>query len=230
MFNTQNTKDFITFINRYELQDSLEFIAHALQIVDSINNSFSLDEVKEITKLKSNYNSELNQVILSFLKELDLLIFSNNRYSIKTFEFNKFFEFLNLYYSLGLPSPTENKSNLLWNLEYDFKNKLPIDLRNEFSDLTSHLKNSIAIAQNSIVFCAPYFSILGIKVLESSLNAALLKRPNLKILFIIESEASELNKSFINELYNIIPRQNFKIYTSYESIKETLIFHSKFLM
>lgn len=87
------------------------------------------------------------------------------------------------YIELNERLTEKEKSKLLWNIDYEFRNKLPQTLRTEFKDLISFFKNIISIVQNKVIFCASYSSITGIEVLEGPIQAALRNNPKFNFLF-----------------------------------------------
>jgi len=229
MFNKEALLSFIKYIERYDLVDQIPFIFDSIRLTASLKNEFSLADYNQVAALNINIPKELNITTLNLFNELQVLNLKH-KYSLDTVKIELLLNFINIYFDTELSKQNQTLNNLLWNLNFQFKNQLSYELRTGFSDLTSHLKNIISIAQKRIIFCAPYFSITGLEILLPSLKAALNKNPNLKIVFIIESEANKTNRDFVKEIGKLLPKSSYEIYVPFEQIDEGLVLHSKFLV
>ncbi|KTR25025.1 hypothetical protein RSA11_15990, partial [Exiguobacterium indicum] len=141
-------------------------------------------------------------------------------------KFNEMIFYRNFTKEIKIKPP----SRLLWNMQYSVKQQLPQNVRIEFEELTSYLKDILSVAENKIIFCAPYFSISGIKILNNSIQSALEVHPDLKIWFIIDALELEYTQTFIREINNLLPKRNFIIFVPSENLNNSLLFHSKFLI
>ncbi|MCJ1909966.1 phospholipase D-like domain-containing protein [Planococcus ruber] len=229
MFNKESLLNFIEFVERYKLKDHLQYIFESLRFTSALHKSFSLPNFDYVIGLNVNLQKELNYTILNLFTELQVLSF-NDKYTLNSVRLDALYKFLKVYFEADLINQNTTSNNLLWNLNFQFKNHLSLDLRNDFSDLTTHLKNIISTAQKKIIFCAPYFSIAGLEILLPSIKVSLNKNPDLTIIFIIESEANESNKIFLNEIEKRLEKNSYEIYIPVDKIDEGLMLHSKFLL
>lgn len=224
-------KDLYNFLLKYNLDNYLELISSSLVFLQSSSNGFSKEQWIDLTGNTISEAKDLASPFFSILVELDYLYTSDEKnYVANTGLIIEGFKKLKVYIELSVQFTQENESKLLWNMNYEFRNQLPQTLRTEFHELTSYLKNIISIAQNQVIFCAPYFSIAGIKVLNSSIQAALNNNPRLKFIFLIDAEKQSINQNFINNIHLYIPESSYSLYLPTDKIDDNLIFHSKFLI
>ncbi len=224
-------KDLYNFLLKYNLDNYLELISSSLVFLQSSSNGFSKEQWIDLTGNTISEAKDLASPFFSILVELDYLYTSDEKnYVANTGLIIEGFKKLKVYIELSVQFTQENESKLLWNMNCEFRNQLPQTLRTEFHELTSYLKNIISIAQNQVIFCAPYFSIAGIKVLNSSIQAALNNNPRLKFIFLIDAEKQSINQNFINNIHLYIPESSYSLYLPTDKIDDNLIFHSKFLI
>ncbi|KQL18402.1 phospholipase D-like domain-containing protein [Cytobacillus solani] len=224
-------KDLYNFLLKYNLYNHLEMISSSLVFLQSSSNGFSKEQWIELTGNMIREAKDLASPLFSILVDLAYLTTSDDDiYFAKTELITDGFKQLKSYIELSEQFTSKEKSKLLWNMDYEFKNQLPQTLRAEFNELTSYLKNIISIAQNQVIFCAPYFSIAGIKVLDSSIQAAIKNNPELKFTFLVDAEEQSINRNFIHNIHLYIPKNNYSLYLPTDKIDDNLIFHSKFLI
>jgi len=224
-------KDLYNFLLKYDLHEYLDMVSSSLIFLESTSNGFSKEQWVDLTYNTIREAKDLASPLFSILVNLDYLYtYDDELYFAKNELIMNGFRQIKSYIELSESLTAKEKSKLLWNIDYEFRNKLPQTLRTEFNDLTSFLKNIISIAQNKVIFCAPYFSIAGIKVLEGSIQAALRNNPELKFLFLVDAEELSINQNFIQNIHLYIPKSNYSLYLPTDKIDENLTFHSKFLI
>lgn len=224
-------KDLYNFLIKYNLHNNLEVISSSLLFLESSFNGFSKEQWIDLTGNIIREAKDLASPLFSILVDLAYLTTSDDEsYFAKTEHITDGFQQLKSYIELSGQLTPKEDSKLLWNIDYEFRNQLPQTLRIEFNELSAFLKNIISIAQKQVIFCAPYFSIAGIKVLDSSIQAALKNNPELKFIFLLDAEEKSINQNFIYDIHLYIPKNNYSLYLPTKKIDENLIFHSKFLI
>lgn len=220
------------FLTKYNLIDKLEVLSTSFLFINSTKYSFSKDDWMQLVKPHLNESKEIASVLFSILKSDSLIEeVGNDNYKITNIDnFYDNFKRMIFYRDFSSKLKIKTPSRLLWNMQYSVKQQLPQNLRIEFEELTAYIKDILSVAQEQIIFCAPYFSISGIRILNNSIQSALAIHQNLKIWFIVDAIELEYTQTFINEITNLLPKENLKIFVPKKNLNNDLLFHSKFLI
>lgn len=224
--------DIYKFLTKYNLIDKLELLRTSFLFINSTEKSFSKEDWALLVKPHLPESSEIVSVLFSILKSESLIEELNSReYRLSNKELlDESFKMMCFYRDFNVKLNLKSPSRLLWNMQFKIKEQLPPNLRMEFEELTSYLKDILSIAQNQIYFCAPYFSISGIRILLNSIQSALAINQDLKIWFIVDAIELDYTQTFINDITKILPKDNLRILVPRKNTNNELLFHSKFLI
>lgn len=227
-----NIVEIYKFLTKYNLIDKLEVLSTSFLFINSTKASFTKEDWIMLVKMHLSESNDIVSVLFSLLKSESLLDeVGNNKFKIANVEsFYDSFKMMSFYRNFNRNLNIKAPSRLLWNMQYKIKQQLPQTLRIEFEELTAYIKDILSIAQGQIIFCAPYFSISGLKILINSIQSALAINKNLKIWFIVDAIELEYTQTFIKDITKILPKDNLKIFVPKNNINDELLFHSKFLI